>query len=437
MPISKSVLGINARNFLYIRKFNSSKAKMRADDKLATKKILIKNNIPTSSLIKSFPNRKSLFDFDWNLPREGFAIKPARGYTGQGIIVFKSWHGDFGITVSDKMLNLKQIKSHILDIFEGSYSLQSLPDKAFIEEKITPHPFFRKLTPLGLPDIRVIVFNKVPIMAMVRIPNEESNGKANLNLGAFAAGIDLRTGITKDGVYKGKVTQIITGTKTKSRGIRIPFWDDILMLATRTQDVSGLGFAGVDIVVDEKKGPLVLEVNARPGLKIQIANMASLRSRLERIENIKIANLERGIEVAKSLFAEEFSDKVRTERKVLSLIEPVRITNNNTSKTVEAKLDSGAFRTSLDIDLVEELGIPLLKREIFIKAASGQQMRNAVKINFELAGKTISTIATIAKRSHLNYPMIIGRRDLGGFLINPIIDKDKEDQVDEDNDLVI
>jgi len=43
----------------------------------------------------------------------------------------------------------------------------------------------------GLPDIRVIVYNRIPIVAMLRIPSKYSDGKANLHLGAYAAGIDL------------------------------------------------------------------------------------------------------------------------------------------------------------------------------------------------------------------------------------------------------
>jgi len=39
----------------------------------------------------------------------------------------------------------------------------------------------------GLPDIRIICFNMVPVIAMLRIPTELSDGKANLHSGACAA----------------------------------------------------------------------------------------------------------------------------------------------------------------------------------------------------------------------------------------------------------
>lgn len=410
---------MNARNYLYIRKYNPPSAKRRADNKLETKRMLLRNSIPTPNILKVFSDRKSIKEFDWNLPPAGFALKPARGYGGEGIIVFKKWNGESGETISGREYTIKQLESHILDIFDGVHSLQALPDKAYIEEKIVSSAFFKRFAAIGLPDIRVIVFNKVPVMAMLRIPTDESKGKANLHLGAIGVGIDLRTGITKRGVLKDHPISLMPNTKIKTRGIRIPGWDNLLLLATKTQVASRLGYAGVDIVIDAVKGPLVLEINARPGLSIQNANLSSLRSRLERVENINIASIERGVAVAKSLFAEEFSEKVSIEPKVLSVIEPITIIANGVERTCDAKLDSGAYRTSLDAALAEELGLVPLKRKFFVQSASGQSYRLAVNLTFVLAGKKITTVATITDRSHLRYPIIIGRRDLKGFLLNP------------------
>jgi glutathione synthase/RimK-type ligase-like ATP-grasp enzyme len=47
--------------------------------------------------------------------------------------------------------------------------------------------------------------------------------------------------------------------------------------------MTGLGYLGVDLMIDEDKGPLMLEVNARPGLAIQLANGIGLLHRLEPI----------------------------------------------------------------------------------------------------------------------------------------------------------
>lgn len=432
MAISKGILGINARNYLYLRKYNKPKAKKRADDKLRTKKLFLIHDVGTAALLKAFHNRTSARDFNWHLPKEGFVIKPSRGYGGEGIIVFKNWYGLEGETISGQVINVKQLESHLLDIFDGVYSLQYLPDKPFIEERIIPHPFFKKLSPLGLPDIRVIVFNKVPVMAMIRLPTQESKGKANLHLGALGVGIDLSTGITTHAVVHDKPIIFFPGTKYKIRGIKIPFWDDVLMTAIKTQVVSKLGYVSSDMIIDDQDKIKVLEMNARPGLSIQIANLASLRSRLERVENLEVNTPERGIQLAKNLFAEKFSEKVNTEPKILSLIEKIQIKGENGQMEVEAKVDSGAFRTSLDRKLVEELGLKTLSKKVFVKAASGQQYRHAVRIDYTIAGKKIQTIASVAQRSHLKYPVIIGRKDMKGFLINPIT-HDKETDFEEDD----
>lgn len=431
MPISKGVLGMNARNFLYIRKFNPLSAKRVADDKLETKKLLLAHDIQTTRLIHVFEARDKVRDFSWQLPEDGFVVKPARGFGGEGIIVFKKWMGRHGVSVSNQEYTIKQLESHILDIFEGVYSLQSLPDVAYIEERIDPHSFFKKYAPIGLPDIRVIVFNGVPVMAMMRLPTEESKGKANLHMGAIACGVDIRTGITNHAIYKDKEIVFIPGTKIKARGIKIPYWDEILTLATKTQQASKLGYVGVDLVLDAESGPMVLEINARPGLSIQNANLSSLRSRLERVEHLKISSIERGIEVSKSLFAEGFSEKVDIRPRVLGVIEPIVLHHNGIERSVDAKLDTGAFRTSLDEDLAQELGIPILPKKIFIQSASGQQNRPAVKITFELSGKKITTVATVAKRSHLAYPIIIGRRDMKGIYVDPGKDNNFEESTDE------
>ena len=419
MPVSQSILGMNARNYLYITRYNPNWAKRIADDKLETKNVLINNEIPTPALLGAIHNRDGIKEFSWDLPERGFVIKPARGYGGEGIIAVKSWDGERAITASGEELSKQQMNSHFVDILEGAFSLQHLPDKAFIEERIILHPFFRKLVAIGIPDIRIIVLNHVPVMAMVRIPTEESGGKANLHQGAVALGIDMRTGITTTAISRDKPVTRIPGTKIKTRGIKIPDWDALLHLAAKTQGVCGLGYAGIDLVFDAKYGPMVLEVNARPGLSIQNANRSSLRSRLERIEHLPVPSAKRGVEMAKSLFAEAFSEKVDIAPRVLGVVEEVVIKGKEGDRTIKAKIDSGALRTSIDQGLARALGLEESDEKVHIKSASGHGYRPTVRISFELEGKKVSSVATVADRSYMTYPMIVGRLDLEGFLIDP------------------
>jgi len=429
MAVSKSVLGMNARNFLYIRPFNKPSAKHIADDKLETKKVLLENNIPTPKLLATFYTRKTVRNFDWDLPEDGFVIKPARGYGGSGIVAFQNWHNGVGTTVSGQEYTIKQLESHIFNILDGAFSLQYAPDKAFIEERIIQTSFFKKIAPVGLTDIRVIVFRNMPIMAMLRVPTQQSFGKANLHLGALAVGVDLATGITTSATSKSQLIYFLPQSKKKTAGIKIPDWNDILFLAAKTQAAVGLGFTGVDIVIDAEKGPLVLEVNARPGLQIQNANLASLRTRLERIEDMDIPSPQRGVTLAQTLFAAKFSEKVVTSPQVLPVVSPVFIKTKDTIKEIKAKLDTGAFRSSIDKSLAEELGLIIDKEKIYIKSASGQAYRPTTKLSFQLAGKKITSQVTVIDRSHLKYPMIVGRLDLKGFLIRPEIDNETDSEM--------
>jgi len=429
MSVSKTVLGMNARNFLYIRPNNKVSAKKRADDKLATKKVLLHNELPTPSLLATFYDRNDVRNFDWKLPSEGFALKPARGYGGGGILAFRSWSGNAGITMGNDIYTVKQLSSHIFDILDGAFSLQYLPDKAFIEELVTPHSFFKKFAPTGLADIRIIVFHNIPVMAMMRIPTKESGGKANLQLGAIAAGIDMRTGITTHALYHSHLIQKIPDTKIKAAGIKLPDWEKLLLLATKTQEASGLGFAGVDLVIDAKSGPMVLEINTRPGLKIQNANLASLRTRLERVEDMDVPTPQRGVEIAKSLFAESFSEKVHTGPKILPVIYPVTIKFGNQIKVLKAKLDTGAYRTSIDTSLAKELDLPYSDNKVYVKSASGKAYRLTVKLSFEIAGNKITTLASVVDRKDLKYQMIVGRADLKGFLISPETEYEEGDHL--------
>jgi alpha-L-glutamate ligase-like protein len=415
-------------------------------------------------MVAEFYTREDVFNFNWDLPENGFVIKPARGYGGGGILAIEDWkkgtqvlpeivqrlneklgkkhnvlrrllghvkqdeHTFIGTSVVGELYSQKQLESLLLDILDGAYSLQFLPDKAFIEERVIPDSFFRRLGAIGIPDIRIIVFQHVPVMAMIRLPNTESGGKANLQLGAIALGLDMRTGITTYATHHNKLIDRIPNTKLKASGIKVPHWEQLLLLASKAQAAIGLGFAGVDIVFDAQKGPLVLEINSRPGLKIQNANLASLRTRLERVEGMDIPTPERGVELAKSIFAEKFSEKVFTDPKVLSIIQPVTIRHNGIEKNIEAKIDTGALRTSLDIHLAKSMGLPIHDETVFVKSASGMGYRPTVRLSYELAGRKIHTIASIVDRSQLRYPMIIGRMDLKGFLVRPEMAIEEDDE---------
>lgn len=425
MAVSKLILGMNARNFLYIRNFNKKSSKKIADDKLLTKIVCEKAGVPTPKLLAEFRTLQDARDFDWGSLPTSFVVKPAAGYGGSGITIIRNWNGESGEASDGEIFTRTDLESKVFDILDGAFSLSNFPDSAFIEDIVIPHSIFKKIAWGGVPDIRVIVCNQVPIMAMLRLPTKYSGGRANLHLGALGVGIDLRTGITTQAIFGNETIKFLPDTKTKVRGIKIPSWDKLLDVAVRTQVASKLGYAGVDIVIDDNRGPLVLEVNARPGLSIQLANGASLRTRLERVAGVHIASPKAGIELARRLFAEKDLSAVDADSNVLNVIEKVVFIGPKGKRTVLAKIDSGAFRSAIDTKLAEELGLEAHPEQIFIQSGSGSQMRDAVEVTIKIRGKEIETMATHIDRSHLTYQAIIGRRDLKGFLIKPILGPDK------------
>jgi alpha-L-glutamate ligase-like protein len=124
-------------------------------------------------------------------------------------------------------------------------------------------------------------------MAMVRLPTRLSDGKANLHQGAIGVGIDIPTGLTRRGVWGNEIIREHPDTERSIVGIEIPKWAELLEMASRCYELSGLGYVGVDFVLDHSKGPMILELNARPGLAIQIANGNGLQHRLHKVEQLR------------------------------------------------------------------------------------------------------------------------------------------------------
>jgi len=423
-----SILGLNARSKLFSYPYNPVRGKKIANSKLRTKRILKKVDIPVPDTYARFKHPRDLINFDWDSLPSSFALKPNKGLGGEGIIVVKkkSKDGDGWITTSRKKVTIEDLELHILDILEGAYSMQNAADIAFFEEYVGRHKSFKKYAFRGTPDVRIIVFNKVPIMAMLRLPTKESGGRANLHQGAIAVGIDIATGITTKALWKGDYIPYKPGTKRKLHGIKIPNWTKILKMAVRCQEATGLGYLGADIVLHPEKGPMILEINFLPGLQIQIANQTGLRKRLERVEDLKVRDADHGVLIAKSIFAGSFADRVRAEEGVrtLNIFEEVKIKGADGKKlTIPAKIDTGAWRSSMDKTLAQDLGLLEEKNVLWQKtvwSSIGRQKRPIINVTFWLKGKKIKTSAGVADRSKLRRPLIIGRRDIAGFLVNPI-----------------
>lgn len=424
----RDILGINARSADYLR-HNLKSARRRADDKILTKRVLNKTGIPHPKLLSKLRNRKKTEGFDWSSLSGSFVIKPVQGLGGQGVLVVRKKlpEVDKWILAGGKQIGQRDLTLHALDIIEGRYSRNDLPDIAMVEERVKIHPKFRKLAVGGTPDVRVIVYNKVPVMAMLRLPTEESGGKANLHQGAIGLGIDMATGITTYGVCKDEPIRFFSDSNKKVNGIAIPEWGKILKLAIETQIASKLLFLSVDFLIDRERGPLVLELNDQPGLSIQLANHAGLKKRLERIRGLEVETVEQGVNIARTLFASKFAGRVKRTmegKNVVRNLETIQILDHN-KKRIQAlaKLDTGAYSTSIDKTLAKELGLLSVDNILWekeFKSSMGKEKRKLIRLVYWLGGRKVISRAGLSDRKHLRRKILIGRRDLKGFLIDPV-----------------
>lgn len=460
MTKNNEILGMNARNLIYVRPHNLTSARKIADNKLLSKKILRKNKLPTPNLIAKIENYRDLENFDFSSLPSSFVLKPTLGLGGEGILVVygkKKGGRNIWVMADRSIVTEDDLKNQISNIIEGSFSRTNTPDVAFFEERIKLSKVFKPYSYKGMPDVRVIVYNNVPVMAMLRLATRESGGRANLQLGGIGCGVDMATGRTTTAVQgKSKIIEYVPGTRLPLSGIQIPYWNEILEMAIRAQQVSGIGFLGADIALDRDRGPVFLELNARPGLSIQIANMEGLLVRLKRVEGLKVKSVKHGIKLAKNLFGGEIEEEIEelSGKKIIGTVEKVKLIGKNGKEIeVEAKIDTGAFSTSINTALARDLGfgevvdyfesiekpsnitretgkkiMEEMKQKYLaghedlvdidvVYSSSGNTLRPKVNLKFIMDNEIVVTKANIIERLDLKYQMIVGRRALKKFLV--------------------
>lgn len=279
------VLGINRRNAEFMLAYNPRRLYPLVDDKWRTKQLAQTAGIAVPDLYVMVEIEAQVRHIHDSLaPYHDFVVKPAQGSGGDGIVVISGRSRNAYRKVNGALMGRDELEHHIANILSGMYSLGGHRDKAIVEYRVKFDPVFDRISYQGVPDIRIIVFLGVPVMSMVRLPTRASDGKANLHQGAIGAGIDIATGSTLRAVWGNDIIDEHPDTGASVTDVVIPNWERLLLLAARCYDLSGLGYQGVDIVLDKDKGPLILELNARPGLNIQIANRAGLMPRLRAVE---------------------------------------------------------------------------------------------------------------------------------------------------------
>ena len=117
------------------------------------------------------------------------------------------------------------------------------------------------------------------------------------------------------------------------------------------------------------------------------------------------------------------------DRPTLGLTEPVIVFGNNEHKEeVLARIDSGATASSIDLNVAAKLELGPITRSKVVKSASGIGKRPIVMAKIIIQGVEMEEEFTLADRSHMTYPLLIGQNVLrkGEFMIDPL-KKDKEE----------
>jgi alpha-L-glutamate ligase-like protein len=281
------IMGMNRRNATMILDHNPRAKFPLVDDKLRMRDLCVNIGVPTPTVYAAISCYAQLRYLDKVFRhRDDFVLKPNNGSGGRGILVIIGRQGKDFLRHNGEVLCLDKVRQHLSDILSGMYSLGGRPDEAIVQQRVRLHPVFEPISYKGIPDIRVILYRNEPAMAMLRLPTQASNGRANLHQGGIGAGVDLATGRTNHAVLRNRVCRQHPDTQVPLVGIEVPFWPEVLNMSRAVAEAVGMGYIGVDIIVDAAHGPMLLEANARPGLAIQIANGKGLVPRLAEIDRL-------------------------------------------------------------------------------------------------------------------------------------------------------
>lgn len=336
------ILWINARNLQYIKKFNPKKVIRLADNKQKTKNFLIQRWIPVPETYWIISDRMWLYDFDFSkLPSSNFVVKPNKWSKGRWIYIVEILKDldNWNLTNSNKLNILDKFfwiwfhskfnysyktwweiitddifRRYLLDILDWRYSLTFWRDKILIEEKLLPWLHFKRFCEYWLADIRVIVFNLIPVAAMVRVPTAESWWKANLAQWWVWLWVEVWSWKIKSMYFKKEIfSKSFPWYFSESYNKKLPFWNDILLYSSKIQYFVNLWYLALDWVITPS-WPKLLEINARAWLEVQNASVLKLKNRLEKVSDIQVSDPEKWVEIAQSLFNKSKSNIISSSK---------------------------------------------------------------------------------------------------------------------------
>ena len=265
--VRREALGLNRRNQEFLLRLNPPRLVALVDHKVQTKEVLARHGLPVPDTFGRYVRQRELRSLGARsrAARRSSSLKPARGAGGEGVVVIAGRRDDRLVKASGAPLRLGDLVAHAADIIAGAFSLSQARDEALLEYRLAPEPVLAAYSPGGVPDVRVVLFRGVPVMAMLRLPTHASDGRANLHVGGVGVGIDLRQ-------RPCRARHLSRSQRRRaSRHAAAAVGDSRAALgrdpAARRAQLRRhpARLLGIDIVIDVHLGPVILELNARPG----------------------------------------------------------------------------------------------------------------------------------------------------------------------------
>jgi len=223
-------------------------------------------------------------------------------------------------------------------------------------------------------------------------------------------------------------------------------------MALQAAETVGLDFAGVDLV-QGYDGWYVLEVNPTAGFKGLFK--ASGRSPAPHMARLAI---ERGggsvdddrVTELSAVFDDSTPACMPAARRIndgqtpiIGYIEQVNVAGTQGATQAYAKSDTGATRSSIDTKLAAEIGAGPIKSMTRIKSGSMKsgKARPVVDLVVGIGGEQHTVTASVEDRSHMEYPLLLGRDILQHYRVdvqrradegrNPESDEEEEEGLEE------
>lgn len=234
-------------------------------------------------------------------------------------------------------------------------------------------------------------------------------------------------------------TNVSLGGEVKDATADLP--EAVADIAVRSADLVGLDYAGVDIIGNGEEW-YVLEVNPTAGFRGLFEAtgrnpapylVALAADRIgEPVDEARVTELATTLDDSQPDCVEPSIRPEPDEPPVIGYIEEVTVNGTRGSKTVFAKSDTGADRSSIDVELAAEIGTGPITKSVRVRSGSekGAKTRPIVDTVIGVGGRQHTVAASVEDRGHMRYPLLLGRDILTHYHVDVRRYADSEEGAD-------